>query len=304
MKTIVRVAAFSSVVLALSMPTSAFGGTPIDPNVGDHVYGTTGGVRYASDSQPFDLTDQYAGVAAGCGGPRWRTIGGGSAAGGAVSQAWLAATRPNDFTDVDTFGDDGWEAAGFGPDGASVTAYSICIRDGVLAYPVTTVPSSPSADRTGSIGCGAPRWHATDGGAFIATTGSWVTSSFPTDSGDPKVTPDDGWTGAVYDSVGGTGGFEVYGVCAAQVRLRYVKGKPATLTAGRTVVLRAACGPGEHVVGGGARVTGASGTARSVASAPYDGRDADHFPDDGWMSRVHSLSGGKRKVTPFAICLA
>lgn len=301
MKTVVRILAWLVTLLALSAPTSAFGGTPIDPNVGDHVFGTTGGVRYASDATPF--VGQSAGAEAGCGGPNWHLIGGGSAAGGSVVQAWLAASRWDDFDDADTVGDDGWLAYGHGPDGARVTAYSICVHGGTLAYPFTTVPDSSSGERSGSIGCGAPRWHVSTGSAFIASTGSWVTSSFPTDGGDPKVTTDDGWAGSVYDVNGGTGGFEVYAVCAAQMPLRYVQLKPGTLVAGRTVLRRVACGPTEHVVGGGARVTGGTSTARSVTSAPYDGTDADHIPDDGWVSRIHGLGGGNRKVAPFAICL-
>ena len=301
MKTVAGILALLMTTLVMSAPTSAFGGTPIDPNVGDHVFGTIGGVRYASDASPF--VSQSAGAEAGCGGPNWHLIGGGSAAGGSVAQAWLAASRWDDFNDTDTAGDDGWLAYGRGPDGAAVTAYSICVHGGTLAYPFTNLPDSSSGERSGSLSCGAPRWHVSTGSVFIATTGSWVTSSFPLDGADPKTVPDDGWTGSVYDVNGGTGGFGVYIVCAAQMPLRYVKLKPGRLVADGTILRRVACGPAEHVVGGGARVTGGTSTARSIVSAPYDGTDADHIPDDGWVSRIHSLGGGARRVTPFAICL-
>ena len=59
--------------------------------------------------------------------------------------------------------------------------------------------------------------------------------------------------------------------------------------------------PNEHVVGGGARVSGPADRSRLATSAPVDGTDADNIPDDGWTTNVYNVSGAAKQVTPFAI---
>jgi len=292
-----------ALVLALVPPITASAGVPIDPNLGDTVLGTTGGVRYASEPAAYDAMSNFADVEVGCGGPRWHLIGGGSSAGGASSQSWDAASRPYDYDDPDMIGDDGWLVEAFGPPGAEVTGYSVCIRDGEIAYPSKTIPSGTTDLRSGSVSCGGGRWHVTAGSAFIATSNSWVNTSFPKDGGDADATPDDGWSGRVYDTGGGNGGFYLFAVCAAGLDLSYAKRAPVTVAAGNAVSRRVACAPSEHAVGGGARVSGPADRARLVSSFPYDGPDADDVPDDGWQSRAFAISGTDKTVTPFAICL-
>jgi hypothetical protein len=289
--------------LILGLPMSASAGEAVDPNIGDTVLGTSGGLRYARDPALYDAISGYANAEAGCGGPRWHLIGGGSEAGGASADAWLVASRPVDFHDSDLSGDDGWYAGGYGPDGSRHTAYSICIRDRMPRYRQRTVADSPSGDRTGSMGCGDVNWHVTTGGVFIATSQSWTNSSSPRDGGDADGVRDDGWTGRVWDTIGGNGGFYVYAVCAKGLAVHYVHRPPITLVAGETEPRRANCASDEHVVGGGAFVTGPADEARMVSSRPFDDADADNVPDDGWVSRVHGIAGSDKNVTAYAICL-
>ena len=58
------------------------------------------------------------------------------------------------------------------------------------------------------------------------------------------------------------------------------------------------CASNEHVVGGGARVSGPADRSRLVTSAPVDGSDADKVPDDGWTTNVYNVSGVAKQVTP------
>ena len=109
--------------------------------------------------------------------------------------------------------------------------------------------------------------------------------------------------GAALDTAGGPGGFDIYAVCAAGLELRYVRGTPVSVSAGFDVLVKAACGPGAHVVGGGARVEGPVSRERLVSSAPYDGPDADTIPDDGWKVRIYNVSELDKQATPFSICL-
>jgi hypothetical protein len=291
-------------ILSVGVAQIALGGEPVDPNLGDTPLGKAGGIRYASESTTFDALNGYASVEVGCGGPRWHLIGGGSAAGGAPDQAWHSFGRPLDYIDADDAGDDGWYTGGYGPDPAAFTGFSICIRNTALRYRFRQVADSPSGLRAGSVGCGGAEWHVTSGSPFIATSGSWTGSSFPRDGGDADHRPDDGWQGTALDTVGGIGGFYLFNVCTRDHDLRYVRRSPVMVSVGGTSNRRVACRQDEHVVGGGARVTGPANRERLVSSYPYDGGDADDVPDDGWQVRAHNLSGNDKQVTAFAICLS
>jgi hypothetical protein len=303
MRTSIRLSMLVTVILALVPPISATAGVPVDPNLGDTVLGTAGGVRYASEATVYDAMSSYGEVYIGCGGARWHLIGGGSVAGGPAAQSWEVASHPYDFDDADMMGDDGWQVGAYGPPTSEVTGFSICVRSGELTYPFRSLPASPTGLRSASVGCGGVRWHATTGSAFVATSGSWTQSSFPIDKGDAGATPDDGWKGVVYDAIGGGGVFNMYAVCAAGVALSYVRGAPTSLAAGNGVTRKVACAGSEHAVGGGVRTSGPADGGRLVSSFPYDGPDADDVPDDGWQARAYAISGADKTVTPFAICL-
>jgi hypothetical protein len=292
----------AAALISLSTPAAASAGTTPDPNLNDVVYGTTGGVRYAFDVATYDAVSGFASVSAGCGNARWHMLGGGERSGGASATAWLAANRPEDYTDADTEGDDGWLVGGYGVNPDQITAYSICIRDGSIQYPMKQIADSSSGLRKGSVTCGGAKWHATTGSPFIATSHSWINSSVPLDGGDAGSDPDDGWTGDVYDTVGGIGGFYLFVVCAAHLDLRYVKEGPDSVSAGSSASRLVECKSSEQVVGGGAKVTGPPDRARMVSTFPVDGDDANGIPDDGWQSRVYNLSGADKNVTAFAIC--
>lgn len=289
--------------LVVGVPGGALAGEQPDPDLSDTVLGTVDGVRYARESAPFDGGSGYGWALAGCGGPRWHLIGGGASATGPAADTWQAVLTVRDHTDADEVPDDGFEADAFGTPGHKVTAWSICIRDTAMKHITTAVPSQPSPLRSGSASCGAARWHAVSGGVFIATSDSWVGSSYPIDGGDPDATADDGWQGRAFDTVGGAGGFYVSMVCASGVSLHYVNGPGGEVAVGAAITRKATCGAGEHVVGGGVRIGGLVDTGRMIASAPFDGPDADTIPDDGWKARVHNTGDGSKLVAAYAVCL-
>lgn len=289
------------VVLAIGVPTAAYAGDV--PSVGDEALGASGGLRYRSDSTTFDAGSGYARAEVGCGGPRWHLIGGGADAGGPAGQGRLAAGRPIDSADSDARGDDGWLAGGYGISTAEITGYSVCVRDDAIRYRSKVVASDPTGLRAGSLGCGSARWQVVTGGSLIATSNSWTNSSYPIDGNDANRAPDDGWRARVYDTIGGAGGFTLHAACVRGVRVRSVVRGPISLFAGSAVNRRVDCGPGEHVVGGGARVTGPANRSRMVSTFPFDDTDENDVPDDGWQVRVYSLGGLQKKVTVFAICL-
>jgi len=292
-----------ALLLVLGAPTGAIGGVAVDPNLGDVVYGTVGGLRYASDPDTY-APSGFSSPETGCGGSLWRVLGGGSASGGPPGTAWLAFDRPLDYDDVDLTLDDGWLSGGFGPPAeADLTGYTICIREENIRYRSTVVDSGASGLRTGSVMCGGTGWQVVTGSVAIATSQSWVNSSFPIDGDDANATPDDGWRGRVNDTAGGPGGFYVHAICVRGYSVRYVKGASAPLPAGGSVGVKVACAPGEHVVGGGAKISGPPDHSRLVSTYPYDGGDANQIPDDGWRVRAYNVSAGALTVQPWAICL-
>jgi len=290
--------------LALAGPTSAIGGEPIDPNLGDQVLGTEGGVRYAADPDTYDGTSGFASPETGCGGPRWHLVGGGSASGGPASDGWQAFDRPLDFDDADDTLDDGWLSGGYGPPGAAdMTGYTMCLRDASVRYRFRDVVDAPSGLRSGSVGCGQANWHAASGSGAIATSGSWVNSSYPIDGDDVGDEPDDGWSSRVYDTVGGLGGFYVHVVCVRDQQVRYVQRDPIAIGSGASVRRRVACQNDEHVAGGGAKLSGPADEARLVSTFPYDDGDPGAVPDDGWQLKAYNLTGSEKMLTAYAVCL-
>jgi len=290
-------------ILAVALPGGAFAGEEPDPNVGDTVVGTVGGVRYAKESAPFAAVGGYAAATAGCGGASWHIVGGGGSTNGLPADTWQESQSFRDFTDADLRPDDGFEASGFGQSGSRITAWSMCLKDTPTRYVVTRVPDQASGRRSGSAACGPAKWHVTSGGVFIATTDSWIGSGRPTDGGDADTRPDDAWQGTAYDTIGGAGGFAVYAVCVRGLPLSHVTGAAADVAAGGSRSRTATCPAGTHVVGGGVRTTGPVEDARLVSSGPFDGPDADAIPDDGWKVTVHDVSANAHRVTAYAVCL-
>jgi hypothetical protein len=302
MRNTLTAAALIGALLLLALPASSFAGVPIDPNLDDVVLGKAGGVRYAAEFVTYN-GDGFAEATAGCGTSSWHLIGGGAMARGGTAQAWQAFDRPDDYSDADLQPDDGFLGSGFGPTGSSFRTYSICVKDTQLKYVSTSAPSQPSSSRSASASCGAGGWHVTSGSGAIATSNSWLTSSFPTDNGDAGSVRDNGWKATADDTVNGAGGFSVNAICAKGLHLRYVHGSAHTVAAGSGSTAKVSCAANEHVVGGGARVSGSPTQARLVTSAPADGPDSDAVPDDLWLTTVYNVSGPSKQVTAYAICL-
>ena len=64
---------------------------------------------------------------------------------------------------------------------------------------------------------------------------------------------------------------------------------------------KAPCPKGTHVLDGGAFTTGGSSEDEVAESAPYDGRDSNHRPEDGWLGSVNAGAEQAMTVT-YAIC--
>jgi hypothetical protein len=287
--------------LAITLAAPALGGEQEDPSLGDTFSGKEGGVSYYRDEASFNPVSHYISVEAGCDTQDFKLIGGGAASAAAFSTTYLASGRGIDYADNDTKQDDGWFASGYG-DSNFLASYSICRKGGGLKYVRKEIKDGASPIRGGKVSCGGKKWHVTAGAAFISPSESWTNSSWPYDSNDRGSEPDDGWRAKVYDTAGGPGGFSMYAICSKEDKLRYRDASSAPFAAGGAAMVPADCRGEEQVVGGGALVSGSTGEAHLIESAPFDRGDEGFVPDDRWRTTAYNRSGEAKTLRTFAIC--
>ena len=133
------------------------------------------------------------------------------------------------------------------------------------------------------------------GGGFIATTGSRVTSMYPSAS--------DKWSVWALDTGGGAGTTTLDFVCLKSKHLRTVAANrmiPPDSAGFKTVT----CPSGSHVTGGGVLMRGGPIPSLLDSSYPIDGNDKDKIPDDGWTALGKNESLNAQKLRVYAICLS
>jgi hypothetical protein len=301
MRVKVMVGSVLVVVVALSAP--AYAGGPDDPVGGEQRMGQVAGLKYLKEqlavgsSGHFTPPTEAAWLACGGHASSWHTVAGGAKMSGANADNRIAALRPMDLDAVfespdNTVPDDWWDSTVRSVVGRTLTGYTICTKR-ALTYRVRTVPSGTSTDRAGQVSCPAGK-HVVGGGAFIATTDSYLNSSYPLKRG---------WRTRVYDTVGGAGGMQVYAVCRGLGQVRRVTATVSGVAAGSTRTAIARCRASEHVAGGGGRITGTISEAHLAASTPYDGADSGSLPDDGWKVVAVNDSGTDKSVSAVALCV-
>jgi hypothetical protein len=295
---------FTAATLAIGAGLAVAGVTP-DPDTNDLDRGTTGGLRYASDSEAFNLDNAgFASDISGCGPDDWHIVGGGvKLAGPSAKNRTFATTTPYDWLDLDTVPEDGWRVAGYGGAAGNLTAFSICQEAPQPNYVGgAELPDSPGNVRKFKQACGAGNGRVVGGGGSISTAQSFQSQSYPFDGPDGDSKPDDGWAARFYDTVGGIGGARLRAVCRTGEEVSY---RTATDTARRNGGANATahCGAGTHVSGGGAKIVGPGAQVHLADSYPADDGDANATPDDGWKGAAYNDSSRRRKLTVYAICL-
>ena len=284
--------------LLLGAAPVANGGMAPDPRPGDTVLGKSGGITYVSDPD-FAAMATFTETGATC--PdvpgRWRIAGGGfDVTGGADSTQTVASSAPadmlDDYGDNDLFRDDFWRVSAGVSVGTTVTSYAICTKWSGLKYKDKSVPNSPSGERSHVVKCG--RGKVSGGGGGISTADSYVSSMFPKKRKR--------WKFSAYDTVGGIGGMNNYVICARNRKFQIVKDEVSVPAGGSSALLAAECFPGQSVVGGGAKSSGAPGTLSLRASRPYDTSDLDGIPSNGWAVRAFSTDPGVQTLKVYAIC--
>lgn len=298
MKLLVGMATGMGLLLGAASPASA--GMAPDPRPGDTFLGKSNGVAYVEDAD-FAAGAEYLEVEAAC--PDvpgdWKVAGGGfQVSGGADSTHRVAGSHPADLLDFygdnDLIRDDYWRTAAGVSVGSTVTSYAICTKWSGLKYKSKAVPDSPSGERSHVAKCG--RGKISGGGGSISTADSYVSSMFPRKGKR--------WKFSAFDTIGGIGGMNNYVICARNRDFQIFKDEVSVPAGGSSVLLAAECFPGQSVVGGGAKSSGAPGTLSLRASQPYDTADLDSIPSNGWAVRAFSTDPGVQTLKVYAICHA
>jgi hypothetical protein len=299
--------AAAAVLAAGALASSpAVAGGPTDPNGGEVGLGVAGGLKYVGESHdvgtggthtpPYDATQIACGPHANS---PWHVVAGGAAVKAPAAQTTIAVLRPMDLdaafeTPDNAAPDDWWESVVKSVVGHKLTGYAICSKQ-PSKYVRHTASASPTGERVDSAQCPAGQ-EIVGGGAFIATTDSFVNASYPVQGG---------WKTRVHDTVGGAGGMETYAICRpnARVDAQVVATAHRGVAPGSVVTATAACSSNRHAIGGGGRFTGPIAEARLAASRPVDGGDADSVPDDGWRVAGYNASGTTKTLWAYAVCV-
>ena len=140
-----------------------------------------------------------------------------------------------------------------------------------------------------------PASRASEAGTFIATTNSFINSSYPLQGG---------WKSRVYDTVGGLGGMETHVVCRATIDSQLVAAEHVNVAPGSAAAVAASCSSRRHAIGGGGKFSGPIGQAWLSASRPIDNAtDADTVPDDAWRVVGYNASGNAKSLWAIAVCV-
>ena len=284
-----------TLVVALLPATDAMAGSQADPRPGDKQLGTKGGLAYVSDkvtsTNPSNTESDAACPKLGKG---WRIAGGGFRSGD--SSANILGSRSLDiylpFGDDDIHPDDFWEVSANPAVGKKLTSYAICMKEPKLKYVQVDVPDSASSHRTSTDTC-AGKGRPTGGGGLIATTGSYLSSTFPIGK--------HAWSIAAFDAINGFGGMTSDFACLSSRKI-FQTGRSKSVHAGAVKAITAKCPAHSHVTGGGADFVATAGAGKQLASYPVDGGDRDKVPDDGWRVQGRNLTAASIFLDAWAIC--
>jgi hypothetical protein len=144
--------------------------------------------------------------------------------------------------------------------------------------------------------------HVSGGGSFSESgTKGRMQMSAPADGPDADHQPDDLWR-ARHAFVTGEGGesLNAHVICVGATPT-YVS-RTTTIHPGQAGSVRAPCGNGLHVLGGGAALPRTGSAAFVNSTYPYDSGDAGSAPDDGWTARAFNGTGADRTLRVTAMC--
>ena len=191
---------------------------------------------------------------------------------------------------------------------ASASAGGITYGDLGLAYEQTTTnfPSPPQRQTQSSYHpCIGEGMRFLSAGGYLEANPTFnfgeahFASLYPVDQVDPKG-PDS--TREVVDNTSSNTDITIgeRTVCG-DLEPSYERSSKRSHARRRTKA-KVSCAGGEHVIGGGGKTSGKFKSQRLVATAPFDGDDANEDPDDGWRIAVDNTTKKDLRITAYATC--
>jgi hypothetical protein len=180
--------------------------------------------------------------------------------------------------------------------------FAICKQSGKSGLRfVTKKRKNVQPGQQRSVRARCPDGYRVIGGGIFLPEPS-VTATRPFDGRDRDPKPDDGWKASAVNNDPIERTLEARATCrkAGTWKLAY-RSVGVGVGGGGTSLAAQLCAEGA-VVGGGASITGPTGTVRLHESYPHDGADGDAAPDDGWSAGLTNLGMGKASGRVHAIC--
>jgi hypothetical protein len=156
----------------------------------------------------------------------------------------------------------------------------------------THLDTSPTSVGYAAAQCPGERLVTGGGGGIEGTGDAFIIDTAPDFLADEvPASPRQAWTTGLYNAAGLAKDVSSHAVCAKPGSLRFAKRSKGPTTDGIALGTKARC-PGEtQVLGGG--IHNEDNIGQILASAPFDGGDADGRRDDGWRARVVPAQDGR-----------
>jgi len=168
-----------------------------------------------------------------------------------------------------------------------------------LKYPfkVKTVPNVEPGVTSAKIDCPADHPLVTGGGVEITGNQTGLDLEVGSTLSDGNL---GAWTAVANNSSADSASMRVTAICAIRaITFRRAHKNVPPNTQGH---LKVSCPAGSELTGGGVRIGGGTHKQEVATTAPFDGSDADHRPDDGWQGRANNGLSRRVTMTVDAVC--
>ena len=218
-----------------------------------------------------------------------RPTAGGGTMSGPSAKATIAETAPT--------GKRGWITTGWhidDPAKRKLSAYAVCTTKATDKNGnVEPLAASPSTGGS-NVQCD-PGKYLTGGGVQGIGSG---TTNFLMNAIALEV------TGIVYAYLdhpsGPSGSVLASAVCIN--KLPAYKYRDVELLSGETKTVKQRCPAGMVTIGGSAFLSGNADDGHIVSSIPYDGKDKDKVPDDGWLAKGRNAGSPPSNLRAYVVC--
>ena len=248
----------------------------------------SGPVTYVTSTINIPAGEQDAATGF-CPGDRNVSGGGASIAGdtGEADDADISTMQPADFVDGDAITDDAWIADASNDDNVShaLTTTAVCVKTSKadISYVESESPYGAGVIAGGTaVACGGGG-EITSGGLSSDSSSADLIELEALEHSFNGKDPSYNVLSAGFTKEGAAIDVTTFGLCTVEALEHRYKDR---IIFGPGGTIKAKCPKGARVLGGGF----SRYPTDLIASAPFDGNDADSAPDDGWKVKMTTLA--------------